>query len=233
MRHLPITGWSIASASKRVRCENETIYGAIAQSVERLHGMQEVSGSTPLGSTNCAAMRDRPRAVVRASPVTGPKADPSFGSPPATVQARNSGIPTTEPPKGRACRREAAGQAETREERVRKDGDRRLNRGGRKRPGSPPSPRQPVHRRIARKGRLSKGSHPRASPIATVTGPNGTAAGSDAKKRLAGRRHEDVSYFLSNRAGSGWISTFLEETVSSAVEQSCANDRSPVQARHR
>lgn len=118
-------------------------------------------------------------------------------------------------PKGRACR-QAAGQAETREKMVRKDIGRRLNRGGRKRLGSPPSSSQPVHRQIARKGTLSKGSHPRASPIATATGPNGTAARRDAKERLAGRRHEDVSYSVSNRIWSDWISTFSRDTVSSA-----------------
>lgn len=110
----------------------------------------------------------------------------------------------------------AAGQAETREKKVRKDIGRRLNRGGRKRPGSPPSSSQPVHRQIARKGTLSEGSHPRAPPIATATGPNGTAAGRDAKTRLAGRRHEDVSYSVSNRIWSDRISTFSRDTVSSA-----------------
>lgn len=119
-------------------------------------------------------------------------------------------------PEGRACRIAAAGQAGPREKKVRKDIGRRLNRGGRKRLGSPPSSSQPVHRQIAREGTLSKGSHPRAPPIATATGPNGTEAGRNAKERLAGRRHEDVSYSVSNRAWSDRISTFSRDTVSSA-----------------
>ncbi len=42
---------TVSSVSYYLRLQNDTL-GAIAQLGERLHGMQEVSGSIPLSSTN-------------------------------------------------------------------------------------------------------------------------------------------------------------------------------------
>lgn len=42
---------------QRVHQEQHHVYGAIAQLGEHLHGMQEVSGSIPLSSTNKNQLR--------------------------------------------------------------------------------------------------------------------------------------------------------------------------------
>ncbi|CED79669.1 Protein of unknown function [Candidatus Hamiltonella defensa (Bemisia tabaci)] len=42
---------TVSSVAYYLRLQNDTL-GAIAQLGERLHGMQEVSGSIPLSSTN-------------------------------------------------------------------------------------------------------------------------------------------------------------------------------------